>query len=394
MTKRPAEYDLNLWASDDPFLTTPLNTSKRLRTPDPAVTPPSDSSEQLTANGSEPLSRASLYPQPSIPIAQFQSRESPQPLICFGLLIITDFTLNADFTAKPGKSTCKPISLTPTGGAVIIRDATSNKYAGLLGKSSAMVINKLLREYQDVNLVSKLVSKSSMEVIVHGRRDDGDKIGDMLLDHDYYLQQPDPSDVEIGVGYWNPQMLMPSSERAGQCVDQEMWEPEVEESTEVDRKTTGSLNAKEKSAVAEMLDSAIGPAEFKHVQVTELLRAETKLKEHQEKALAMMVEKESGILQDAEFPSVWAEVRSPDFDGRTMYHNTVNNTRVLRKPRLCLGGLLADEMGLGKSLTTLALIAGSLSRTRLSEERSASTDATLIVGPMSTLGVWQDQIAK
>ncbi len=78
-------------------------------------------------------------------------------------------------------------------------------------------------------------------------------------------------------------------------------------------------------------------------------------------ALSMMVEKESGLLRDVEFPTVWTEEKDHDATNSSSgsryvmpfligrfahslwrFLNTITGTRLRRKPKLCLGGLLAD----------------------------------------------------
>lgn len=81
---------------------------------------------------------------------------------------------------------------------------------------------------------------------------------------------------------------------------------------------------------------------------------------HQRKALAMMVEKESGILRDPDFPSIWKEDTTngtgteryvtydvrltlmTSFNNLPRFLNTITGSPVYRNPKPCLGGLIAD----------------------------------------------------
>ncbi|OKL62144.1 hypothetical protein UA08_02996 [Talaromyces atroroseus] len=112
---------------------------------------------------------------------------------------------------------------------------------------------------------------------------------------------------------------------------------------------------------------------------------------HQKKALAMMVEKESGRIDGCEFPSLWSEGVETE-RGMKIYRNSVTGNVQLKEPELCMGGLLADDMGLGKTLSMLALIAGSLNETRKGQEQAKKS--TLIVSPLSTLSSWENQIKE
>ncbi|KAI1416817.1 SNF2 family N-terminal domain-containing protein [Hypoxylon sp. FL1857] len=282
---------------------------------------------------------------------------------CFGVIIFEKFQLqNKCFT---GKAT-KHVSLEVNGTVVIIKDTNSNKYGGLLDQKASRVVVDLIRNH-DVELSTYMKTPSRIEVLIYGRLEQGDA---------YFLQRPDSYDASRP--YHNPQCLSgPDNE------DAPSWE--CNESSSVQ---TTVLDEKEKSKVAELLDSATGPTDFRIVQISDILI--TSLKKHQTKAVSMMIEKESGNIRDPEFPSLWAE--NPDTDSSHFkFYNTVTRNPVSRLPKLCLGGLLADEMGLGKTLTTLALIATSLCDKYGS---SRVTRATLIVCPMTTVTCWQDQIER
>lgn len=87
-----------------------------------------------------------------------------------------------------------------------------------------------------------------------------------------------------------------------------------------------------------MFDAAQGPHRFSEVEASN--RLSTTLKSHQRKALAMMVEKESGKVKGNEFGSVW-EFRNME-NGRKRYFNLITGLSVSERPKKSLGGLLAD----------------------------------------------------
>ncbi|KAF2179187.1 hypothetical protein K469DRAFT_597047 [Zopfia rhizophila CBS 207.26] len=204
------------------------------------------------------------------------------------------------------------------------------------------------------------------------------RLGIFLVAHDYFLQQP--HDFNLSTRYYNPQYLVrPNSEF------QVSWENRALESVHSFR-----LSEKRKSKVSQILDSATGPTSFSEVQVSHRLKTDLLL--HQKKALAMMVEKESGGFVGLEFPSVWTESNETGECAMKVYRNSVTGAVQLREPELCLGGILADDMGLGKTLPTLALIAGSLNDSAADVEEVKPL--TLIVVPLSTLPNWENQIQK
>jgi hypothetical protein len=305
---------------------------------------------------------------------------------CFGMLII-DTTQLRDSFVKGLPAAGKKVLLEEYGGLIIIRHAESHAYGGLLEESDFKPVSNLITD-TTVTLSAILKSATLLEITVYGPRSKADEIGGMLLDHDCFLQQPDSCDESMI--YFNPQCLTRG--------DGDDSPPTFKTDPET---TTASLTVSEKSKVAELLDSASGPSVFRHVQCSEMLR--TELKEcvyippfptfrlclmvscsHQRKALAMMVEKEAGILEGAEFPSIWKEETVLGGTGGMRYINTVTASRVYRKPKLCLGGLIADDMGLGKSLTALALIAGSMTTRDSNESQPTTRVTTIIVAPLSS----------
>jgi hypothetical protein len=265
------------------------------------------------------------------------------------------------------RTASKIVLLEGYSGLIIIRDPTSKSYGGLIPQSHFDPLWKLITDTK-ITLSATLKSTKTLEITIYGCRAKADEIGGMLLDHDCFLQQPDSFDESMT--YFNPQCLthdddsMPTWESSGAHLST----------------PAAGLSVVEKSKVAELLDAAGGPTVFRDVQVSEMLQ--TGLKQHQRKALAMMIEKEAGTLRGADFHSIWAE-ETTNGTGTVRFLNTVTGSRVYRKPKICLGGLIADDMGLGKTLTALALIAGSV--TRHGRDNETTTRATtLVVAPLSS----------
>ncbi|KAF5857340.1 hypothetical protein ETB97_005918 [Aspergillus alliaceus] len=261
------------------------------------------------------------------------------------------------------------------GNIVIIRGAESKEYAGYLNREAAQLIVTLSHSYK-TKLSAKFHPRGSISVMIYGICDEADMIGDFLSDNGYFLQQP--YDFDESTTYYNPQYLItPGSEfRAS-------WQKNGLELTQ-----SSQLNEKAKSQASQVMDSASGPTVFSEVQVSH--RIKTDLLKHQKKALAMMVEKESGRIVGCEFPSLWSEGVEEGERGMKIYRNSVTGNVQLKEPELCMGGLLADDMGLGKTLSMLALIAGSLNETQEGQEQAKQS--TLIVSPLSTLSSWENQI--
>ncbi|KAI1657871.1 SNF2 family N-terminal domain-containing protein [Daldinia decipiens] len=293
---------------------------------------------------------------------------------CFGMVILEGFQLKNKFIT--GKA-AKDVKLEVSGIMVIVRDETSNSYEGLLDQISAQILVNLVKSY-NVELKASLKTSKIIEVLIYGQFEQGDAIGNMLLEQDCFLQQPDSYDVSRP--YHNPQCFSYSGKEDNL----------FQETSGLSLSRCTILGESDKSKATELLDCAIGPTNFRRVQTSRVIT--TALKPYQSKALAMMMEKESGDIRNAEFPSVWVEKTDAAFSFSRFY-NTVTQSHTTREPKLCLGGLLADDMGLGKTLTTLALIATSLNN----ENKDAYCQVpcvNLIVCPVSTITGWQDQIER
>ena len=148
---------------------------------------------------------------------------------------------------------------------VIIRDLQSKAYGGLIKERSSEPLSKLLID-RTIRVSATLTSPKVLEVLVYGNRAKADATGEMLLQHDCFLQQPGTFDDSKK--YYNPHCLF--SEEDGTVP---MWES-VDEETDI---RAANLSAGQKSKVAELLDSASGPTVFRCVQASQMLR--TALKE-------------------------------------------------------------------------------------------------------------------
>ncbi|KAF5659326.1 hypothetical protein FDENT_13940 [Fusarium denticulatum] len=112
---------------------------------------------------------------------------------------------------------------------------------------------------------------------------------------------------------------------------------------------------------------------------------------HQVEALVMMIEKEAGVYENAQFPAIWVPHTSPR--GEIRYQNIVTETFKMSRPPPISGGILADEMGLGKTLSTLSLICHFLDEKEKRPDKVRDQPrGTLIVTPKSTIYSWEKQI--
>ncbi|KAK3688872.1 SNF2 family N-terminal domain-containing protein [Podospora appendiculata] len=300
---------------------------------------------------------------------------------CFGAIELGNVTIGSGAQNK-GKAV-QEVELNIESDFVIIRHSKSKEFAGFLQPKDVQMVLTLTHTFQ-ATFAIVFKGPANLQAKVYGFQANADSVGQFLSENGYFLQTPDQGDC---VPYINPQVLLPPG------TDSQQWYMSLE--TEMDAVATHgqttSVDSVTKSRIQKVLDSATGPSTFSEALVSDRLK--TTLELHQRKALAMMVEKESGNIISPKFPSVW--MQSTNNVGRTRYQNTVTGSWKQVPPNLSLGGLLADDMGLGKSLTVLALIAGSASDPMLSGDGSQSPRlVTLIVTPLSTLPNWSNEINK
>ncbi|KAG4256793.1 hypothetical protein FPRO03_03803 [Fusarium proliferatum] len=245
-----------------------------------------------------------------------------------------------------------PIELRFSGHVISLHVEGSGNY---MGRIESKAIVDLVEDYQ-VTLATTLecppVKKKkstdsfqtpkTLHIVVYGLRKDMNEIGDILEDSELFLQHPTEYDTRLE--YLNPQYLLrPGSTipRADSATFQAIAKQHPPEQV---------MAEKAKSEVHRVFDSANGPSTFTHILPSPRLK--TSLKEHQKKALAMMVEKDLGLLDNTTFPSLWDTVTTSN--GRVEYRHAITGRSEVKPAPVC-GGILADDMGLGKTLSTLAL---------------------------------------
>ncbi|PNP80171.1 hypothetical protein FNYG_06494 [Fusarium nygamai] len=191
-----------------------------------------------------------------------------------------------------------------SGHVISLHVEGSGRY---MGRVESKAIVDLVQDYQ-VTLVTTLecppVKKKSddsfqtpktLHIVIYALRKDANDIGGLLEDSELFLQHPTEYDTRLE--YLNPQYLL----RPGSTV------PRVHGATfqalANQRSSDQVMEEKEKGEVHRVFDSASGPLTFTQIQPSPRLR--TSLQEHQKKALAMMVEKDCGLLDNTTFPSLW-----------------------------------------------------------------------------------------
>ncbi|MCJ1431110.1 hypothetical protein MMC27_000461 [Xylographa pallens] len=329
-----------------------------------------------------------------------RSKTNSEYEICFGMIRSEATKLNACVLRTNETNARVKVFLKPFRDMVIIRDRKSDSYLGHLDTLTAKALASLSSNFivhldasiqlgervGHTNSGNRIAELVNVYVIIYGDRQTSDDVGKSLMEHGIFLQHPQGQDETVP--YDNPHYL----KRPGSQIDVSFINGKRE------HEGHQSLTA---GTIANIFISSQGPPTWREVNGS--MRLNTELKAHQKKALAMMVERERGIIECYnDFPTLWTVVSG--LDNKYRYKNIVSGLTQEARPSLCLGGLLADEMGLGKTLTVLALIAGSLddykreAQIRQSMKRASygqgKCNSTLIITPKSTLQSWDEQIRK
>ncbi|KAK0630427.1 SNF2 family N-terminal domain-containing protein [Bombardia bombarda] len=326
---------------------------------------------------------------------------------CFGTISSTCMSTYRDSEGV----TEYPVNITVYGN--MLKLYAGDKYAGIINSQALAVLSRDFSVQFRGILVTTPTTKSKQNqreetlqlprecvarVTIFGLKTESLAVGDILSAADLYLQHPSFTEYHgLSAPYSNPHYLLrPGAEMPNL---QQLWISSGESSNKLLKKK--ELDQSSKNRFMDIFDAADGdeedlsPLELSQaITVTASPRIKTTLKRYQLDALAMMVEKEQGIVHHPRFPSLWSP---PRIDDGLYRHNVTGIFE--RTPRPVYGGVLADEMGLGKTLSMLALISWSLDSVEAKHgkgdaDEGASWPPTLIVTPKTTLISWEEQIKR
>ncbi|KAF3937390.1 hypothetical protein ABW19_dt0206115 [Dactylella cylindrospora] len=260
---------------------------------------------------------------------------------------------------------------------------------GLVDRAQAFILPR----YKGFEVAGQPTSQSlEMTITLYGTDANAKKVGNMLGQHNLFLQ--DPVDRDPSFPYRNPQY--PEQPSSGNVFIAAADRAKLGKATysvrtteEVKNEITAVLDSLEKVQVLEETEA--------HPSIT------TPLLPHQKQGLNFMMKKETERLyEEDDEMSFWKMKISPG--GVRMYHNVITGLQTRSKPPSCLGGILADDMGLGKTLTVLSLIVSAMedSVTFGKRQKKGPTSdhdlsvmyakTTLLICPLSVLVNWEDQI--
>ncbi|KAH8150923.1 uncharacterized protein LAJ45_05105 [Morchella importuna] len=219
---------------------------------------------------------------------------------------------------------------------------------------------------------------------VYGASSVGDDVGKILSTNRIYLQSP--VNNEKKPKYKNPHYF---NENEHVTTSQVTASPSRLRNVEEKVKTIFDININDKLPEIKMGDEL-----------------QTSLLSHQKQAVYFMLWKETAPAFHEEDMLTSTSIYKPIKNelGVVSYLNSITKEKTCARPQAVPGGILADDMGLGKSLTTLALITGSLDQAHLFTQSTnyqyyttlnrvrKHARATLIVAPASLLESWKEQI--
>ncbi|KAF5242043.1 hypothetical protein FANTH_8878 [Fusarium anthophilum] len=324
--------------------------------------------------------------------------------VCFGMLMVKATCTQSNLPTQG----CTPVTLDFEGRLLRVREQNSNRRiavavsnalfrlvnefavtltANVCGKKPPVVYTSM-KKGQTVSEMDG-IKFCSLRIVIYGFVLQKDQISAILAQDELFLQHPGKNEFDRNVKYLNPHYLLPPGQNM----------PEVEKLTTYaccprwsshSRELQTSMPEHEQNQILQIFNTTYQPiSDLNKIETSP--RLITGLKRHQVEALVMMIEKEAGVYENAQFPAMWVPHKSPSGDIR--YQNIVTEMFKMSRPPPIGGGILADEMGLGKTLSMLSLVCHFLDEKEKRPDKVRDQPrATLIVTPKSTIYSWEKQI--
>ncbi|KAG9494756.1 hypothetical protein J7337_013895 [Fusarium musae] len=249
--------------------------------------------------------------------------------ICFGMLMVKATCTQSNLATQE----CTPVTLDFEGRLLRVREESSNR------RIAVVVSNALFRLVNEfaVTLTANICGKKppivytskkkgqtvseidgikfcSLRIVVYGFLLQKDEISAILAQDELFLQHPGKTEFDKKVKYFNPHYLLPPGQNM----------PDVEKLTTYAccprwsshfRELQTSMPEHEQSQILQIFNTTYQPiSDLKTIETSP--RLATRLKRHQVEALVMMIEKEAGAYENAQFPAIWVPHTSPRGDIR------------------------------------------------------------------------------
>ncbi|KAJ5602045.1 SNF2 family N-terminal domain-containing protein [Penicillium lagena] len=241
---------------------------------------------------------------------------------CFGLLCVQ--ATCSDAAKIP--SQCTPVTLGFEGKVIRIYLRESNeRVAIILSDALAHLVEKFavtltgticgkklrsmaIKKVEKLNPMTNIgVAFCSLRIVVYGNLMHGSTVAEILGKNDLFLQHPGKTEFDNSVNYLNPQYLLPPDEGM----------PPIEKLSvshccagRLQSATSNTFWEDERANIYRVFDTA-GAPNGTITTIEPSSRLLSKPKRHQMEALVMMIEKEAGIYDRAQFPTMWKASHTP-----------------------------------------------------------------------------------
>ncbi|KAK1507948.1 SNF2 family domain-containing protein [Colletotrichum costaricense] len=362
----------------------------------------------------------SLFPDSSITGSDSCSStagEDDADKVCYGMLYNVDIKLIGDMgvidtklrescrASAPGRIAFQRFTLSDLQEHICLSFKDDNTEFGYLRSGPGKALARLLTldsrvEFEPIaptNALRETIGRAKkpveamvkVDINVYGPRAMAKVVGDKLTEGKLWLQKSDHARRELC--YENPHVL----KIQGSEMMPENFIKDVNSGH-----STGRQRREQKleRMMIEVYDSIENKREFNRELGDKRLKND--LLGHQQEALAFMLERESGDINEGY--RLWRRVT---VEGQEWYRHKITNVKQKLQPDEKGGGILADEMGMGKSLSILSLIVKTLDDARnwaVEEEKNSEkskdlhySGSTLVVVSSALLIYnWTNEIKK
>ncbi|KAF6828597.1 DNA repair and recombination protein rad5c [Colletotrichum musicola] len=401
------EYDLQHWA--DTNMASPGSYTS------PRSSPSGSSQDSLPATHSP-----SLVPESSVAGSDSCSSAGDDEVqkVCYGMLYNVDVKLIGDMgvidtklreshhaAVHSKKTQYQRFSLLDQQEHVLLafRDGNNTEFGYLRSgprKTLSPLLGRHLIEFEPIAptvTLRETIARAKkpaeamvkVDINIYGPRSQAQYVGDKLTEGKLWLQRP--THPRKDVEHENPHLLKLEGLEALTVTDVR----------EVNSGGPAKRQPREENLrrmMLEVYDSMKNPQNRERVDGDKGLS--NNLLPHQQEALAWMLRRESGNIEENR--QLWYEM---EVEGQKWFRHKITKVKQKTKPDERGGGILADEMGMGKSLSILSLIVKTLEEGRQWAEHENSNDerskevtysgSTLVVVSSALLIYnWENEVKK
>ncbi|KAK4215195.1 hypothetical protein QBC37DRAFT_282203 [Rhypophila decipiens] len=288
--------------------TTPLTFATPVRDEEPSVLSSREGSNVQPASA---VSTADVVTQPLVECD-----------VCFGVIVTNALSSAQQQTEDSDTS----LVVSPCGSILKLSFKNTGKYAGII--NSEPLARLLLgfpvqitatmhrpikpaakpgsRKVETKSAMSKSNSERPVRLVVCGLMAEKDAVRDLMSENELFFQHPLPVEVTssiLGLRYFNPHLLVRPGSQMPDLASLSL-------TASSDVSPADVLDDVSKARLMRVFDLASDPTAA--VEVKPSPRLKPALKRHQLSALAMMTERECGVVDNARFPALWEHSTRPN----------------------------------------------------------------------------------